>query len=78
MGAFYFVQRRVVPMKLSDHLDNNTKTKLTNLTDKKKPSSKKRKRQKPKENLTDRDFRELMGEFKDTYKRSRGGAMRRR
>ncbi len=63
-------------MKLFDHLDNNTKSKLNNLKDTKKPRQNNKKPKRPKENLTNRDVRELMGEFKDVYKRGRGGAIR--
>jgi len=55
-------------MKLSDLLDNNTRSKLKNLGSKQK--------KKP-EILTDKDLADLMGVRRDTYER-RGGSVRRK
>jgi len=52
-------------MKLSDCLNKNTRTKLKNLSSKPKP-----------EILTDKDLAELMGQYRQTYKRGKGGAVR--
>ena len=54
-------------MKLSDWLNNNTRTKLKKLSSKPKP-----------EILTDKDLADLMGQNRQTYKRGKGGAMRRK
>jgi hypothetical protein len=50
-------------MKKKDHLGKNTKTKTNH---------------KSKERLSERDIIELMGMKRDTYKRGRGGAIRRK
>ena len=54
-------------MKLSDLLNKNTRTKLKNLSKQPKP-----------EILTDKDLLELMGQNMQTYKRGKGGAVRRK
>ena len=53
-------------MKLSDLLDNNTRSKLKNMSKQPKP-----------EILTEKDLLELMGTKRDIYER-RGGAVRRK
>jgi hypothetical protein len=53
-------------MKLSDHLDKETKSKLNKAAKHKKT---KKKKQEP-------NYKELMGQYRDTYKRGRGGAIR--
>jgi len=58
-------------MKLSDRLDKNTRSKLKNLSGKSKPIKKP-------EILTDKDLLELMGQNMQTYKRGKGGAIRRK
>lgn len=50
-------------MKLENHLRTDTKEKLNKVR---------------KEKLFKHDLRELMGTNRDTYKRGRGGAMRRK
>ncbi|QOY38791.1 hypothetical protein AWH56_005285 [Anaerobacillus isosaccharinicus] len=63
-------------MKLSERLDKTTKNKLNSLKD--KPVKRKRKKKKRNvEKLTERDIKELMGQYRDTYER-RGGAVRRK
>jgi len=52
-------------MKLSDLLDNNTRSKLKNLSKQPKP-----------EILTEKDLAELMGQNRQTYKRNRGSIRR--
>ena len=54
-------------MKLSDLLDNNNRSKLRNLSGEPKP-----------EILTDKDLKDLMGQNRQTYKRGKGGAVRRK
>jgi len=54
-------------MKLSDCLNKNTRTKLKNLS--KKPK---------REILTDKDLKDLMGQNRQTYKRGKGGAVKRK
>ena len=54
-------------MKLSDRLNNNTRTELKKLSSKPKP-----------EKLTDKDLVELMGQNRQTYKRGKGGAVKRK
>jgi len=54
-------------MKLSDRLNSNTRSKLKNLSSKPKP-----------EILTEKDLSELMGQNRQTYKRGKGGAVKRK
>jgi len=54
-------------VELSDRLNNNTRSKLKNLSKQPKP-----------EILTDKDLSELMGQNKQTYKRGKGGAVKRK
>ena len=54
-------------MELSDCLNKNTRTKLKKLSSKPKP-----------EILTDKDLKDLMGQNRQTYKRGKGGAVRRK
>jgi len=54
-------------MKLSDRLNSNTRTKLKNLSKHPKP-----------EILTDKDLLELMGVNRQTYKRGKGGAVKKK
>lgn len=77
-ALFILLGRELVCMKLSDHLDKNTKSRLNNIKDNKKSRYRNKRCKKTKEKFSERDIRELMGEFKDTYKRSRGGAIRRK
>ena len=66
-------------MKLSDRIDNNTKGKLRNLSSKSKPDDKKQTtNSRCKEKLTDKDLVELMGQNRQTYKRGKCGAVRRK
>jgi len=66
-------------MKLSDWIDNNTRGKLRNLSSKSKPDDKKQTtNSRCKEKLTDKDLVELMGQNRQTYKRGKGGAVRRK
>ena len=66
-------------MKLSDWIDNNTRGKLRNLSSKSKPDDKKQATNSGcKEKLTDKDLVELMGQNRQTYKRSKGGAVKRK
>ncbi|ARK32143.1 hypothetical protein [Halalkalibacter krulwichiae] len=53
-------------MKLSDHLEDEKKRKSNHTS---KP--KKRKKKKP-----ELDYKELMGQYKTTYKRGKGGAIK--
>ena len=54
-------------MKLSDCLNKKTRTKLKNLS-----------KQPKQEILTDKDLKDLMGVNRQTYKRGKGGAVRRK
>jgi hypothetical protein len=67
-------------MKLMDHLSDDNKKKLNEIGKKKRRRKRKNKNNPLTqiERLTERDYRELMGEFKDTYKRGRTGAIRRK
>gem|GEM_PF-6427135 len=56
-------------MKLEDRLGKDTIEKLNKI---------RKKKRRKKEKLTERDYRELMGEFRDTYKRGPTGAIRRK
>jgi hypothetical protein len=52
-------------MKLSDHLDKETKSKLNKVS--------RKKRKKRDENI---NFKELMGQYDPVYRRTKGGAYR--
>jgi hypothetical protein len=66
-------------MKLMDHLSDDNKKKLNEISKKKRRRKRKGKNNplRQTERLTERDYKELMGQYKETYKRGKGGAMRR-
>jgi hypothetical protein len=61
-------------MKLRDHLDKQQLDKLNQLKKPNKPKQKPKKRKK-KENI---NWKHIMGMDRDTYKRGKGGAIRRK
>jgi hypothetical protein len=63
-GAFYFTQEGDV-MKLADHLSKEQKQQMN------KAKSPKKKRKKKKDNLSFRDWENIMGTRRDTYERMR-------
>ena len=66
-------------MKLSDRIDNNIRGKLRNLSSKSRPDDKKQTtNSRCKEKLSPNDLKDLMGENRQTYKRGKGGAVRRK
>lgn len=69
--VFILVKVKVINMKIADHLDKTTKSKLNGLKD--KPRKKHKKKNKY-EKLSPGELRELMGANKQTLKRGKGGA----
>jgi len=66
-------------MKLSDCLNKSTRNKLRNLSSKSKPDDKQQHtNNRFKEKLSPNDLKELMGENRQTYKRGKGGSIRRK
>lgn len=63
-------------MKIADHLDKTTKSKLNNISKQNKKKKHKKKRRNV-ERFSERDLLELMGVGRDRYER-RGGAVRRK
>jgi hypothetical protein len=63
-------------VKLEDRLTPQRKEVLKNIRKRKRRKNKPK--SKPTENLTEKDFRELMGMNRDTYKRGPGGSIRKR
>ncbi len=58
-------------MKLADHLNANQKEQLNKIKAKKRKRTKKKKPEKV-------DWAEIMGTNRDTYRRGKGGAIRRK
>jgi hypothetical protein len=67
-------------MKLADHLSEENRKKMNEISKKKRRRKRKNKNNplRQTERLTEKDYRELMGQYKETYKRGKGGAIRRR
>lgn len=64
-------------MKLADQLNHEQRMLLEKMGKRKKPPSKKKKRKgKPKEEKV--NWKEIVGMNRDTYKRGKGGAIRRK
>lgn len=64
-------------MRIQDHLDKGTKSKLRNLSMPKGKRNNKSKTSNRPEQLSERDLNDLMGVHRDRYER-RGGAVRRK
>lgn len=64
-------------MKLSDHLSEQQRKQLNKIK-LRLPNHNTKTSNKKKENLSYKDFENLMGAYRDTYKRGKGGAIRRK
>lgn len=69
MGAFYFAERRLMIMgtRFADRLSEEQKQQLSRLRSKQK---------KPPNELTRKDWEEIMGKNRDTYRRVNGSIRR--
>lgn len=75
MGALFIWRKRVVNMKFADHL---TKEQIQQFNQLKRFADNQREKPKPKqqEELNQRDWEEIMGTRRDTYKRVNGSVRR--
>ncbi|WNF36603.1 hypothetical protein RJD24_19620 [Bacillaceae bacterium IKA-2] len=76
MGA-YFILKRVVKLNIASLLDKGTRKRLNNLG-KRKDKNVTTEKKISEEKLSPYDLKELMGQNRQTYKRGKGGAVRRK